>query len=270
MSALFLKIGCFYSSGRGGRHVTRVIDSDEIIYVVRGELYMFEGEKHFRIAPGEWLRLHRGIRHGGDAPYGRALSFFWVHFQPEGPEEPELPQHGRSDPSSSLPEYFQALLREQSRTRSDDNIKQLLLLLILREMARGGDLAPEQEHSALPAAADRLIRLHFFEKLPPAIIGRALKCNPTYLGRLYHRTRGETLAAAVNRCRVEEAAKLLGEGSMSIKEAAMQSGFNDMAYFRRKFKSFYGMLPGDFRRNSQLGAVNVEAAHELPHETISR
>ncbi len=264
MSVQFLKVGRFYSSGRGGRHVTRVIDSDEIIYVVRGELYMFEGSNHFRIAPGEWLRLHRSVRHGGDAAYCRNLSFFWVHFHAGEEDLRDLPQHGCAERASGLPEYFQALLREQSRTRGDDAVKELLLQLILRVMARSNNPNPAEEHSALPAAADRLIQLHFFEELTPAMIGHALKCNPAYLGRLYHRTRGETLAEAVNRRRVEQAAQLLGEGTMSIKEAAMQSGFNDMAYFRRKFKSFYGMLPGDFRRNSQLGAVNVEAAHELP------
>ena len=72
--------GRFISRGRG-QHPTRRIDSDELIYVLRGELAIFEEKQSFRVAAGEWLFLRRGRRHGGLALYPRNLSFFWLHFR---------------------------------------------------------------------------------------------------------------------------------------------------------------------------------------------
>jgi len=72
--------GRFLSRGQG-RHPTRRIDSDELIYVLKGELSMFEDDRSFRVTAGEWLILRRGRKHGGLAIYPRNLLFsgciFW-------------------------------------------------------------------------------------------------------------------------------------------------------------------------------------------------
>ena len=71
--------GRFISRGKG-RHITRVIDSYELILVVSGVLEMFEESRRFRVAAGEYLVLSPGRRHGGIGAYGADLSFFWCHF----------------------------------------------------------------------------------------------------------------------------------------------------------------------------------------------
>ena len=74
-----ISAGRFISRGKG-RHITRVIDSYELILVVSGVLEMFEESRRFRVAAGEYLVLSPGRRHGGIGAYGADLSFFWCHF----------------------------------------------------------------------------------------------------------------------------------------------------------------------------------------------
>ena len=74
-----ISAGRFISRGKG-RHITRVIDSYELILVVSGVLEMFEESRRFRVAAGEYLVLSPGRRHGGIGAYSADLSFFWCHF----------------------------------------------------------------------------------------------------------------------------------------------------------------------------------------------
>ena len=51
--------------------------------------------------------------------------------------------------------------------------------------------------------------------------------------------------------RLEHAAELLVNSSISIKEIADNSGFLSDAYFFRSFKKHYGVTPVEFRRLKQ-------------------
>lgn len=50
----------------------------------------------------------------------------------------------------------------------------------------------------------------------------------------------------IRKCRLESAAKLLKEGSLSIKEVSMRAGFNSSSYFSKCFKEHFGILPGEY------------------------
>ena len=54
----------------------------------------------------------------------------------------------------------------------------------------------------------------------------------------------------IRKCRLESAARLLRQGGMSIKEVSVMSGFNSSSYFAKCFKEHFGMLPGEFVKES--------------------
>ena len=58
MSREILHAGKFISRGKG-KHITRVMDSCELIVVLSGELNMFEEERYFRIHSGEYKIVHK-------------------------------------------------------------------------------------------------------------------------------------------------------------------------------------------------------------------
>ena len=116
--------GRFISRGRG-RHPDRILESDELIVVLQGELAMHEDGVPRIAGPGSWLLLRHGHRHGGLAPYPKNLSFFWLHFRfheslPEG-----IPLLGTVSPHSSLTEYARLFLNEQNRIHPDGQILDL-------------------------------------------------------------------------------------------------------------------------------------------------
>ena len=94
--------------------------------------------------------------------------------------------------------------------------------------------------------------------LTPSAISHELHCNQEYLGRVYRLHFGESIAAAINRRRVEVAARLLTSEGLSVKEIMNRVGFQDPAYFRRKFRQRYGVSPKDYRRFLNTGHRNTE------------
>ena len=58
-----------------------------------------------------------------------------------------------------------------------------------------------------------------------------------------------SLSSYVNRLRLEHASQLLtGCPTLGIEQVALQSGFSSRKYFSEKFKTFFGMLPTEFRQ----------------------
>ena len=261
MSREILHAGKFISRGKG-RHVTRVMESHELIAVLSGELNMFEEERYFRIRSGEYLILQRGRKHGGLTNYSANLSFFWIHFLDDDIVA-EVPQSGKLSEHSPLPSYAQMYLLEQSRTEPDRESLALLFELMLREIRRSSSIASETFTTPLADAARRYLLVHYTEPVSLHSISSELHCNPKYLGQIYHRIYGETLITTLNRLRIERAYQLLIMGELSVKETAQNCGFNDMAYFRRQFIKYCNMTPREFIYQKRAGFLNTDSGARI-------
>lgn len=247
--------GRFISRGKG-KHAVRRIDSDELIYVVSGELAIYEERSNFELRSGEWLILRRGREHGGLKEYPSDLSFFWLHFCDENGFLEQLPQHGRAARPERLTEYCLNFIAEQQEKEVDPQSLSLLFQLILRELQRSEPVPGNRALSPLAQNVFRIVQLRFMEPLSPESLGRELRCNAEYLGRIYRISYGETLAETINTKRAEYAAKLLAETTLSVKEIQSLCGYNDAAYFRRRFFRRYAMTPMEFRRRYTRGHIN--------------
>src|ERR1041384_2567747 len=64
--------------------------------------------------------------------------------------------------------------------------------------------------------------------------------------RVYAAMRGETVAAAVRRLRLQRACSLLVNGKNSIEEVARRSGYDNVQSFTRIFAEAYGMPPARY------------------------
>lgn len=257
MSREILHAGKFISRGKG-KHVTRIMESHELIVVLSGELSMFEEDRYFRIRSGEYLILHRGKKHGGLGIYPANLSFFWIHFLDDKLVS-ELPQSGQLPEHSPLPGYAQMYLLEQSRTKPDKESLKLLFELMLREICRSSDITSQTLTTPLADQARRYLLTHYTEPVSLQIISKELHCNPKYLGQIYHRIYGETVITTLNRLRIERACQLLLTENFSIKETALNCGFNDMAYFRRQFVKYCNMTPREFLWQKLAGFWNTDS-----------
>lgn len=256
--------GRLISSGHG-HHVRRVIDSWELIFVLKSEMKMFIGADRYSVPAGKCLLLPPGLPHGGLAPYGDNLSFFWIHFYPAGKKSGEdlkkLPACSAPGNPSRLGEYFQLYLARQAQSPDDRTGLDLLLELILHEAfspscpARSGNARAEPR---LVEQAAGILTLRFREPLSTSVIARELQCNPDYLGRLYRKYRQETLTDTLTRIRLTHAAAMLRDTMLAVSQVAYETGFNDPGYFRQCFFRKFAVSPRAFRNLKRTGHVNTE------------
>ena len=264
--------GLFVSRGQG-RHPDRVIGSFELIFVSEGVLELREenpsGARDFTVRAGEALVLWPGRRHYGLTPYPADLSYYWLHFHLSGEnvgrnaqeqlqERLNVPQHTRVGRPDHLTSLFRRFLDDQE-TVSVHPAASLLVLLMLHEVA--GSYTPPVASDAAALLAGRahtLIRTHFHEPLSTSQLAKQLRCNPDYLGRVFHARYGLTLTEAVQGRRIKHACKLLLGGERTARQVAADCGFRDVGYFRRIFKRAEGMTPYTFRKLYSKMHVNSE------------
>jgi len=52
----------------------------------------------------------------------------------------------------------------------------------------------------------------------------------------------------IRTARLNYAVKLLKSGNYSVTEAAFESGFNDIKYFRKRFQDQFGATPSEYKK----------------------
>ena len=67
-----------------------------------------------------------------------------------------------------------------------------------------------------------------------------------YVRRLFHNAFSVSPTVYMRNLRIGYARELLRSGEYSVTDAAMLSGFNDVAYFSREFKKITGVSPRDY------------------------
>lgn len=78
-------------------------------------------------------------------------------------------------------------------------------------------------------------------------ISQHVNLNPTALCRAFKRKAQMTIFQFLNKIRIENVCKLLLYSDLSISQTAYESGFNNMAYFSRRFKESTSMSPSEYR-----------------------
>ena len=75
--------------------------------------------------------------------------------------------------------------------------------------------------------------------------------NKLYLGRLFKKETGKSITDYINSQRLKYAARLLKETEQNIISISSRTGFNNVTYFNRLFKSVYGVSPKSYRSQKQ-------------------
>lgn len=86
------------------------------------------------------------------------------------------------------------------------------------------------------------IRKHLSEPMTLDDIAGHAGINKHYLSRLFKEVLGKTVFETIRVLRCNEAKHRIEEG-MSVSEAAHSCGFENLSYFTRTFKQYYGVLP---------------------------
>ena len=102
------------------------------------------------------------------------------------------------------------------------------------------------QHSATTAIADYL-RQNYAQPQSLTGISQRFGYTPQYLSSLFHRDTGMTIQTFLQRLRIEEACRLMGESGRTLTELAQAVGYTDAKHFSKIFRQHKGMSPREYR-----------------------
>ncbi|MBC8042345.1 MAG: helix-turn-helix transcriptional regulator [Rhizobacter sp.] len=100
------------------------------------------------------------------------------------------------------------------------------------------------------ARAMQFIRDHLHQSISLDDAAKHVFLSPTYFAHLLKNKTGKTFGELLTESRIEKASELLRYTSASVSEISHQIGFEDQAYFARRFKQQLGRTPRAFRTES--------------------
>lgn len=95
----------------------------------------------------------------------------------------------------------------------------------------------------------RLLQQNFVRIKAPHEYAKLMNISVGYLNDSVKMVTGQSVTIWIQETMVREAQRLLYHSTLSIKEIAVQMGFDDPQYFNRIFSKVTDQSPGDFRRN---------------------
>lgn len=121
-----------------------------------------------------------------------------------------------------------------------------LTLELLGTMLRQGYRSDTRPPKWLDRIVERL-NDDFCENLTTAELAADAGVHPVHLAAAFRRHHRVTIGDYVQRLRVQHAAGLLRDASLSLTEIALECGFSDQSHFTRVFKRRLGSTPGAYR-----------------------
>ncbi|MGQ0751118.1 MAG: AraC family transcriptional regulator [Betaproteobacteria bacterium] len=94
----------------------------------------------------------------------------------------------------------------------------------------------------------RHVRENLARRVTLADAARAADLSPNYLAHLLKKETGRTFTDLLTERRMEKARELLAHTTLRISEVAEAVGFEDEAYFARRFRQCFNIAPRDYRR----------------------
>lgn len=244
----FLRGGIFSKDGKY-RHISRVINSYELIIVTEGEVCMEISGERLRASASEVLRILPHEPHGGYEDT-ESPSFIWLHF--EGAEDALLPPRICKPKSYDRTLLLAKEVLHYSRSEGyPEGIAECILRALLAEICYKGE-----EDGSLIAAIKEWIRRERMRPITVAELSAHFGYNGDYLNRIFKSRSGTGLKQYIDSVRLDamKGELLLGEGSLS--DIAERFGFSDYKYFLKYFKYHSGMSPCEYKETYYQAITN--------------
>lgn len=235
-------------------HPVGCYETWEIIYMIQGCAYLYEGDQRLIACAGDVVFFRPGREHGGYAESEEAVSFFWIHGKTDSAESnaalEHLPLHTASLHHTQIPLLCRQLLNYAPVPQYSESVFHALLGILLTEYAIHSKPAPAHE-----PAEDRLvndiaeyIRINAGHTVHTSDIAAHFGYNEDYLTRLFRRIHGVGIKSYIDRMRMAHIRNLLLSTDLPLKRIASQTGFDDYKAFLKYFTYHEDMTPTELRR----------------------
>lgn len=119
-------------------------------------------------------------------------------------------------------------------------------ILKVQDLSQGGEVLPVHT-GALVKRSLKYIEEHASTQVSRWRIAETVNVSEDYLTRIFKKELGLSPWEYLNRYRIHLACDLLVKTNLTLSEIALQTGFQDQAYFCRVFKKIRGCTPSELR-----------------------
>lgn len=243
--------GKFISQGEW-IHPERVIDSYEIIFITKGEVYINENGIEYHLKPNEILILKPNLRHFGYKP-SKDTEFFWLHWYGE-PNTSMNIKHRKIENSYNLSLLFRQLLNARVTHKASEGMNYLTRLILIELYSDSKQ--PITNHTAEKIAA--WIDGNCHTSITETQIATQFGYNADYLNRLFKSSFSKTIKQYINEKRIEYIKGLMLRSELPLKEIAIKSGFAEYKYFLKFFKYHEKITPTEFYKQYAKMHINSQ------------
>lgn len=243
-------------------HHRRNFDMNVLIMVKEGTLYITQGGINYEVGPKQYIFLKANEEHYGYKPSTGKLSYLWVHFLYENPNDSLyiMPEFGEIALTERAPLLFNQLLDlSRQETIYSNQILDYALSLLIMEVSQEFIKMHHRMNNNIPPNISRIlewIKANYDKPITVTDIANEFGYNPNYLSALFMKTMDQTLINFIKKTRVDISKSLLANYDISIKEAAYSCGFSDEKYYMKTFKKIEGMTPSEYKKAFTRKMIN--------------
>ena len=244
-----------------------VHNSFEIMYITAGNCRIFCGEEVFQAGPNHFVFIGAQVPHRLEITPDRPCSILNLEFT-FSYEKGTFPLAELLSKCSDFQKFWKKIPSYCQGTdmrnlgyalkdlishlqKSPDSSDFLLYLLYSRAMAElAYSMIRKKESTGLYylKKACRYIDQNIHETIRVSELAAYAGINKSYLQSLFSRILGCSIIEYINKKRLEEAAFLLTNSSMSVTDIAFSSGYNSRQHFAHTFEKYYGTGPLSYRK----------------------
>ena len=261
---LFHMAGYFCSPDPNWIHLSRLLTDYELMIVVKGTLFIADGNREFSVKEGEYLLLAPGSDQHGYLH--SQCEFFWVHFSDSElllPQEVDPNSATFSDEIVSIPEHGvlsdttvvwnqMRLLLKHHRLYDDPYVAaadtMVVLCLLQHQCLRGRPASKPLVKDDLQGKILDYLNWHIHENIRVSQVATHLGYNEKYLSTLFTAMTGENIKHYILVQKMEIAKRQLTNTNVPITAIAANMGFSDSHNFSTAFKKIVGMSPREYRK----------------------
>lgn len=253
-------IGGYFSINKGAewKLTSDFFGQNKFYYIKDGGCKITIRGKEYEGIPGRWFFIPACTPHSYANDTTRPFSKYWMHFDlyPDNSVlfgNMNMPYYVDVKQTAKIDRLFRLVTSSGKGDKAADMFhrKAALLSLIAEYIALA---SPDTEMGYSYDDDDisqvvKFVNENIEQNIKLEELARVCHLHPTHFIRAFKKKTGETPLYFVQRRKMEIAKRLIEETKLPLGEVMSRVGFVDAAQFSKKFKSFYGHSPRDYRRN---------------------
>lgn len=234
----FSNMGLFVG-GKGWIHPETSVPTHELVFVVKGKVFIEESGSKYALTAGDALVLEPHKIHGGYEKSDDA-SFFWLHFYANNYERFTAKRSHLTDVYNCV--SFFSKLNHFAKNCTDKALTEIMLVSFLLENKNRS-----AEKNKLFHDACEYVRVNVADAPKVKDVADKFGYNADYLSRLFVSNCGLPLKKFIDRERMHFIGGLLQTTTLTLKEIAQAASFDDDNALIKFFVNREGCTPTQYR-----------------------